>query len=605
MSPENTSINIFKRILTRKLTLMTGLFMLGTANVIYAMIPLIIRNIIDSLKNLTEFSAEIHMNFVYFLLLSLVGTIFFTIGRLTVISLSRWMEKDIRESVYRKILHMPAEFFVNNLNGQIYTRITSDISTLSMTVAATLIVFVSSSMMFMPVLALSIMLNLKLTAVLIAPYPVLGIWMFFITRKVRERYTMLQEKRDSLNGMVQENLNGIFIVKSYVIEELEKKRFEKYNDQLLTEGIHISKLTNWFWPIIGGFIGFSITLITYFGGKWVISGEISIGVLVAFLNYSMLMIGPTLGIGWVLSLLQRGRASLGRLNQLMEMDINPALLDLDAIPGETLDLQQELSISIRDLSYTYPAGTKYCFNPSGNSENSNSFRLDHIDLKIGPRDKILITGAIGSGKSTLVSLLIRLWDPPRGSIFIHSGSQEYDLLDLPVFKLRKIISMVPQDSFLFSRNIEENIALGTDLTGPGPKNLESVSRDACFHYEVEKFSSSYQTMVGEKGVTLSGGQRQRCAIARSFYISPRFLVLDDSLSSLDVKTQMAFIDNLEKNYSGTAVILISHKVSLINRFDRIVFMEEGSILDMGTHQELFDRCGRYREFYLRDSTYGQ
>jgi ATP-binding cassette subfamily B multidrug efflux pump len=412
----------------------------------------------------------------------------------------------------------------------------------------------------------------RLTLLAILPAPLVSFAVIFFGRKIHDRFERIQALFSDISSRVQENLSGVRMIRAYVQEAAELARFNRLNQDYIAQNLQLVRISGLFEPLLEMLIGITFLIVLWAGGYRVLSGKLSLGGFVMFNTYMGMLVWPMIAMGWVVNLMQRGSASFERICQIM--DERPTIAEpvsappLAAVRGE---------IEFRGVSVAYPAGRA----------------LSGVDLRIPAGATVAIVGATGCGKSTLVSLIPRLLDPSTGSVLLDGA----DLRTLSPQALRRHIGFVPQETFLFSSTIAENIAFG--VVQSTPEQIRRAAELAGLAADIESFPAGYETMVGERGITLSGGQKQRTAIARAVLRDPRILILDDALSSVDTLTEELILRGLAGVMRGRTVILISHRVSTVRQADRIVVLEKGGIVEQGTHAELAAAGGYYSELYRK------
>jgi ATP-binding cassette subfamily B protein len=411
----------------------------------------------------------------------------------------------------------------------------------------------------------------RLTVSVLLPVPAVSFSVGYFGRLIHDRFQRIQEMFADISSRVQENLSGVRIVRAYAQEEAEKRQFDELNRGYVGENLRLARLWGSFYPMLETLIGLTFVIVLWLGGRQVIRGAISLGSFVMFTTYMGMLIWPMIALGWVVNLMQRGTASLERINKLLheqpEIDDSAAPAAPDRLRGE---------IEFRGVGVSYGA---------------NGSALDSIDLRIPAGQTVAIVGPTGGGKTTLVNLVARLRDPDRGQVRIDG----VDIRNIPLAALRQSIGFVPQETFLFSETIAENIAFGADGSGDGA--IQHAGEVAGIAGDVEEFPQKYQTLVGERGITLSGGQKQRTAIARALIRDPRILILDDALSSVDTITEEKILAHLSEVMRGRTTLLISHRVSTVRSADRIVVLSGGRVVEQGSHDELLARGGYYAALY--------
>jgi len=388
----------------------------------------------------------------------------------------------------------------------------------------------------------------------------------FFGRIIHDRFKRIQAMFSDISSRVQENLSGVRMVRAFAQEKAELRRFEVLNKQYIGQNLKLVMIQGVFQPLLEALIGFTFLVVLFVGGRQVLLGRITLGSFVMFNTYMGMLVWPMIALGWVVNLMQRGGASLDRINEILHE--RPSI----AAPPDPRPLEDVRgAIELRGVAMEYAAGRA----------------LDGVDLRIEAGSTVAIVGHTGSGKSTLVSLIPRLMDPTHGAVMLDG----VDLRQLAPADLRRHIGFVPQETFLFSATIAENIAFGVEDATAG--QIRRAAELAGLADDIEGFPEGYQTMVGERGITLSGGQKQRTAIARAILRDPRILILDDALSSVDTLTEERILTHLAVVMRGRTVILISHRVSTVRQADRIIVLEKGRIVEQGTHEELLENGGYY------------
>jgi ATP-binding cassette subfamily B protein len=412
----------------------------------------------------------------------------------------------------------------------------------------------------------------RLTLLAILPAPLVSFAVIFFGRKIHDRFERIQALFSDISSRVQENLSGVRMVRAYVQEAAELARFNLLNQDYIAQNLQLVRISGLFEPLLEMLIGITFLIVLWAGGYRVLGGKLSLGGFVMFNTYMGMLVWPMIAMGWVVNLMQRGSASFERICQIM--DERPTIAEPVSAPP-LISVRGE--IEFRGASLVYPAGPA----------------LRGVDLRIPAGTTVAIVGATGCGKSTLVSLIPRLLDPSAGSVLLDGA----DLRTLSPQTLRRHIGFVPQETFLFSATIAENIAFGVEQATPN--QIRRAAELAGLAADIESFPAQYETMVGERGITLSGGQKQRTAIARAVLRDPRILILDDALSSVDTLTEELILKALAGVMRGRTVILISHRVSTVRQADRIVVLEKGGIVEQGTHAQLASAGGYYSELYRK------
>jgi ATP-binding cassette subfamily B protein len=412
-----------------------------------------------------------------------------------------------------------------------------------------------------------------LTLLSLAPAPLVSVAVIYFGQRIHARFEKIQKMFSDISSRVQENLSGVRVIRAYVQEESELRHFERLNEDYIAQNIRLARLSGLFMPLLQALIGLTFLMVLWVGGYRLLSGKITLGSFVMFNTYMGMLVWPMIAMGWVVNLMQRGTASLTRIRELLEAKPTIAApvrpVSLDALAGE---------IEFDGVALQYPGGTT---------------ALESLNFRIPAGSTVAIVGHTGSGKSTLVSLIPRLLDPTAGRVMV----DRVDVRDLSPEDLRRHIGFVPQETFLFSATIGENIAFG--VNGATDQEIRRAAEIAGLAPDIAEFPDGYKTMVGERGLTLSGGQKQRTAIARAVLRNPRILILDDALSSVDTVTEERILSSLSGVMQNRTTILISHRVSTVRSADRILVLEHGMIVEEGSHDQLLANGGYYADLYER------
>jgi len=489
--------------------------------------------------------------------------------RMILIGLSRDMEYDLRNQVFEHLTKLSASYYHRNRIGEVMSRATNDMSAVRMVLGPGIMYTASTIATSVGTIGVMLVISPRLTLLALLPLVLVSFLVRHFGRKVHDRYEEVQAQLAELNALVQENLSGARVVRAYTQEAAEEQRFAAANREYVSRSRRLVGITGILHPGIGVLMGLGGVTGVWLGGRMVIAGSITLGELVAFSVYLTMLNWPMIALGWVVNLIERGEASMGRIHRIL--DERPEIADeapvaADAIRGD---------VAFRGLSFAY-AGVPV---------------LHEIDLEVPAGTTVAIVGPTGCGKSTLVSLLPRLFDPPPGTVFVDG----HDVRRLPLATLRGAIGFVPQESFLFSATVRENVALAE---GSEPR-AEWAASVAQLEKDVREFAQGFETTVGERGITLSGGQKQRTALARALATDPRILVLDDSLSAVDTETEEQILSGLREVMRQRTTFLVSHRVSTVKQADLIVVLRDGRIVERGRHDELVALGGFYADLNRR------
>jgi ATP-binding cassette, subfamily B, multidrug efflux pump len=549
------------------------------SNAIWILFPQVIRIAIDDLNHgVTRQKILLYAGLL--VLISAAKGVFLFLTRWIIIGISRDIELDLRNDLFRHLELQPAAYFQQHRTGDIMARMTNDLNAVRMLLGPA--IMYSANTVLFSVGALYFLLRISpwLTLVALVPLPLASILVQGLGRKIHDRFERIQAMYSEISAQAQENFSGARLVRAFAQEEAQIAAFEKSNQENIRRGLRLVQLMGMLWPTLEFVLGLALAITLLVGGHEVLSHRISIGDFVAFNTYMVMLTWPVIALGWVVNLWQRGTASVVRIDELLSD--KPTIDDAAADPSIAGDLTLRGDIEFRDLDFSY----------SG-SDSGRAEVLHSLSLKIPAGSSLAIVGPTGSGKSTLVNLIPRLYDAAPGSILVDGRP----IRDYPLALLRANIGFVPQETFLFTDTIRGNIAFGA----PSASDREVLDAAEAAHIrrEFEEFPAGLATMVGERGITLSGGQKQRTAIARAVIRNPRILILDDALSSVDTYTEEQILRELQRVMQGRTTLFISHRISTVRHADQIAVLVAGRIVELGTHDALISRNGYYADLFQK------
>lgn len=570
-------INLFtlkKYFVKYKTKLFWGIVFILISNAGTVYVPILLKNSINDIQKNIASQKLIE----YALLIvgtSIIAGIFRYLIRQTIIVVSREIEYDLRGDFWAHIQKLPLRYFQNNSTGNIMSHATNDINAVRMFIGPAVMYSIDTSIRLIIVIAIMLSLNFSLTIYSLLPLPILSYGVYRIGKLIHERYTKIQENFSLLTTRAQENFSGIRVIKSYVREANEIKRWSELSKEYLQKNMNLVRIQAFIMPILYIITGISIIVVIWIGGIKVINGEMNLGEIAAFVMYLGILIWPVIAFGWVMNIIQQAEASMKRLNKIFNEpyeidDSHSTNYSIKELKGE---------IEFKNVSFRYSEALPEV--------------LKNINLKIPIGSTLAIVGHTGSGKTSLINLIPRLYDITSGEILIDGNNVK----NIPLDVLRTNIAVVQQESFLFSDTVYGNISYG--LREVDKQRVLEVARIANFEKDVESFPKGYETLVGERGITFSGGQKQRASLARALAADPKILILDDSFSAVDTNTEEVILKNLKEFMRNRTSIIISHRISTVKDADNIVVLADGKIAEQGTHDELVELNGLYADLHYK------
>ncbi|MFO0284096.1 MAG: ABC transporter ATP-binding protein [Acidobacteriota bacterium] len=542
--------------------------------VVFASInPLLVRNGFDALLTNQNLSG-LWVFAVLIILFGLARGVLQYLMRLILVGISRDVEFDIRNDIFSHLLRLSPAFYQTMRTGDLMARATNDLNQVRMMLGPGVMYWAETFLTTLFAIAVMATVDWQLTLIALIPAPLVSLAVVYFGQKIHKRFELIQAQFSDISSRVQENLNGVRIVRAYAQEQPELKKFEILNQDYIRSNLDLARDTGMFYPLLQALVGFTFLLVMWAGGWRLYTGQITLGSFVMFQTYMGMLIWPMIAFGWVINLTQRGTASLKRIREILD-----AIPSISSPPSPQLLQPLRGEITFDQVSVRFDGSTA----------------LDQVSFTIPASATAAIVGKTGSGKSTLLNLLPRLLDPTSGRVLLDG----VDLRDLDLNQLRSAIGFVPQETFLFSTTLAENIALG--VPGASAEAIAEAAAKSGLADDITAFPAGLQTEIGERGVTLSGGQKQRTAIARAILRNPAILILDDSLSSVDTVTEEKILTHLATIMRGRTALFVSHRVSTVRNADIIFVLDHGRIVEQGSHEQLIARGGYYADLHQKQT----
>ncbi len=558
---------------------MFGILITIISKVLAVQIPSFIKNSLNIVEdynkgivtNIADVKTVLLNNILLIIGAAILSGFFTFLMRQTLIVMSRYIEFDLKNEIFKQYENLSLSFYKKNRTGDLMNRISEDVGKVRMYFGPAIMYTINMIVLFAVALTKMLSIDSTLTVYTLLPLPILSISIYFLSKVIHKRSTKVQEYLSKLTTFTQETFSGIHVIKAYAIESQTIDKFNKLAVESKEKNIELYKVQALFFPLMILLIGLSNVIVIYIGGMRYINGDIkNIGVIAEFIIYVNMLTWPVAVVGWVTSIIQQAEASQKRINEFLKED--PAIKS-----STTIKTSINGEISFKNVSFTY--------------EDTNITALKNISFNLEKGNTLAVLGKTGSGKSTIANLIARLYDVSDGEILIDN----IPIKEFNLESVREQIGFVPQDGFLFSETIKDNIRFGKyEATN---EEVENAAKNAHVHKNIIAFKNGYETMVGERGVTLSGGQKQRISIARAIIGSPRILIFDDCLSAVDTETEEIILNNLSKISKGVTTIIISHRISSVKHADAIIVLDKGTLIQQGTHQELKNKEGYYKDIY--------
>lgn len=580
----NALKHINKYFFKYKKQLIIGLVITIIARVFSLVMPVVVGKTLDVVKakidgEITDpavFQHKLLVNILLIVAATIISGLFTFWMRQSIINVSRYIEFDLKNEIFAHYEKLSLNFYKKNRTGDLMSRISEDVGQVRMYAGPAIMYSVQTAILFLSVIPLMIYQSPKLTLYTLLPLPALSYSIYQLSKSIHQKSTVVQQFLSKISTFAQETFSGISVIKAYVLEDQTNANLVLLAHESKVKNLDLAKVQALFFPLMVLLIGFSNILVIYIGGKLYISGEISsIGVLAEFLIYVNMLTWPVATVGWVSSIVQRAEASQKRINEFLETkaEIVNTVSQASEISGK---------ITFKNVGFTY--------------DDTNIQALKNISFEIEKGKTLAILGKTGSGKSTILELISRTYDVTTGEVCVDGTNVK----NINLGSLRNSIGMVPQNPFLFSDSIKNNIRFGS--VNASDEEVVEAAKNAFIHHNIITFKNQYDTVLGERGITLSGGQKQRVSIARAIIKKPKILLLDDCLSAVDTETEEEILGNILRLAQNITTVIVSHRVSSAKNADKIIILKDGQIFQEGTHNELIEQEGYYKELYNKQLT---
>ena len=564
----------FKIIIGIFITIIARIFALITPNLIGDSITAIENYISTSSTDIEFIKSKLLTNILIIVGSAIIAGIFTFIMRQMLINVSRFIEFDLKNEIYNKYQFLSFDFYKNNRTGDLMNRISEDVSKVRMYVGPAIMYTINTFSLFLIVITYMISVAPKLTMYTLLPLPLLSFIIYKISIVINFKSKIVQEYLSKLTTYTQESFSGVKIIKTYNIEKNINKELNKLADKSRSKNMSLVKIQAWFFPLMILLIGISNILVVFIGGRQYMNNEIELGVLAEFIIYVNMLTWPVATVGWVTSIVQQAEASQKRINEFLSVQSS-----VKNISNKKIEIEGK--IEFKNVEFIYP--------------ETKIKALNNVSFSVNKGDSLAIMGDIGSGKTTLLELLCRIYNPTNGKILI----DDFDIKRINLNDLRNSLGYVPQSTFLFSETINKNIKFGNE--NASKNEVKDTAKKVCLSDEIKLFKNGYNTLLGERGVNLSGGQKQRLAIARAIIKKPKILILDDSLSAVDTETEEIILTNINKVSKENTLLIATHRISTAKNCNKILVLENGKVIECGSHNELISKNGYYAETVLKQS----